>query len=65
VPSSCHETGSGSQLCTWRLSTQTWGHGTVVASILGDHSKKVRLRCELPHDDSDRGDRTCEAEAGS
>jgi len=65
APSVCHDTGGGLQLCTWRLNAHTRGHGTVAASIRVDLSKKVRLRCNVPVDGSERAEGSCAAQIGS
>ena len=53
------------QVCTWRMSKNTYGHGTVAASIRADMSKKVRLRCHLQLDGSLRKADSCLAEIGN
>lgn len=65
IPRTCFESGAQTQVCTWGLSNHTLGHGTVATSIRADPSKKVRLRCELPLDDSPRAPGSCTAQIGS
>ena len=65
APAQCDKIDAESQLCTWRLSKHTYGHGTVAASIRAEMSKQVRLRCHLPLDGSLRTEDSCSAQIGN
>ena len=67
LPTSC-EAGlgmPGKQVCVWKLTRRTYGHGTVAASEKATLSKKMILRCTLPIDASPREAGSCLARIGS
>lgn len=67
LPDSC-ERGMGlkdEQVCVWKTTKRTYGHGTVAASEMASLSKKMILRCVLPLDGSARDADSCLARIGS
>jgi len=65
APASCRDHSETERFCLWRLSNHTYGHGTVAATIGAPMGKKVRLRCFLPLDGSERRADSCNAEIGA
>ena len=67
LPESC-EGGvdlKDSQMCVWKTTRRTYGHGTVAASEQAPLSKKMILRCVVPKDGSSRDEGSCLARIGS
>lgn len=64
VPQSC-EWFQDSVTCVWMANARTPGHGTIVATIDGDMSKKARLLCVVPADGADRSPDSCRAAIGN
>ncbi|MGH0037901.1 MAG: hypothetical protein ACQGVK_22965 [Myxococcota bacterium] len=65
VPDQCSQVDQTLQVCTWRTTSRTWGHGTLAAFIEAPRDKKIRLHCELPLDGRPRDADSCRAEIGS
>lgn len=55
----------GRQVCLWRATSQTQGHGTLAVSVLAPLQKKVRMSCELPLDGGPRDADSCFVEEGA
>lgn len=53
------------QVCLWRATNETEGHGTLAVSVLAPMQKKMRMSCELPLDGSPRAPDSCFVEEGS
>ena len=64
VPNECSLQSAELQVCLWRATNRTYGHGTLVMSIGAPKSKRVRMRCRLPTDGSDRAPDSCQVEVG-
>ena len=65
TPVDCWPGLPGSQICLWRATAKTPGHGTLAASIAAPLSKKVVMRCSLPLDGQPRNPRSCQVEIGA
>ncbi len=65
APERCTPQPADLQLCLWRTTARTYGHGTLAASIGVRPTKKVRLWCELPVDGGERGPGSCRVEVGA
>jgi hypothetical protein len=65
LPNECSPQSSELQVCLWRASARTYGHGTLVMSIGASKHKRVRMRCRLPTDGSDRAPDSCSVEVGA
>ncbi len=65
IPDECTPSDTGTQYCTWRMNSHTFGHGTLVVWIGAKKSKKIRLHCVLPSDGSPRAPDSCYAEVGA
>jgi hypothetical protein len=64
IPDQCVARSEREQVCLWRTSDQTFGHGTLAMWIGASIHKKIRLRCVLPSDGGPRGEGSCLAEVG-
>jgi hypothetical protein len=64
VPNECSPQSSELQVCLWRATARTYGHGTLVMSIGAPKGKRVRMQCQLPTDGSDRAPDSCSVEVG-
>ncbi len=64
LPNECSPQSSESQVCVWRATATTYGHGTLAMSIGASKSKRVRLRCQLPTDGSHRAPDSCSVKLG-
>jgi len=65
VPSECSPQSGEFQVCLWRATARTYGHGTLAMSIGADKTKRVRMRCRLPTDGNDRAPDSCYVEIGA
>jgi hypothetical protein len=65
LPNECLPPSGEFQVCLWRATARTYGHGTLVMSIGAPKRKRVRMRCRLPTDGSDRTPDSCSVEVGS
>jgi hypothetical protein len=65
LPDACSPLSSGEQLCVWRTTSHTQGHGTLMAWIGALKRQKIRLGCRLPTDGSPRAPGSCQAQVGS
>ncbi len=65
LPNECTAHSESEQVCTWRTTSQTFGHGTLAVWIDVSKSKKIRLHCILPADGSPRTPGSCQAEVGA
>jgi hypothetical protein len=64
IPDGCSPLSAGEQVCLWRTTRHTFGHGTLMAWIGATPRKKIRLRCILPTDGGARAADSCQAEVG-
>ncbi len=65
VPNECISRSAVEQMCTWRTTSRTFGHGSLAAWIDVSKSTKIRLQCALPKDGSTRAPNSCHAQAGA
>jgi hypothetical protein len=65
VPNECSPQASESQVCLWRATATTYGHGTLAMSIDAPKSKRLRMRCQLPTDGSERTPDSCSVQIGA
>ena len=65
VPNECSPQSGGLQVCLWRASARTYGHGTLAMSIGAPKTKRVRMHCRLPTDGGHRAPDSCSVEIGS
>jgi hypothetical protein len=64
APNECSRQSSALQVCLWRATNRTYGHGTLAMSIGAPKGKRVRMQCQLPTDGSDRAPDSCRVEVG-
>jgi len=64
APNDCVPQPGGLQVCLWRATNRTYGHGTLAMIIGAPKYKRVRMRCRLPTDGSDRAPDSCSVEIG-
>jgi len=64
VPDSCSPGSPEEQVCVWRLTNRSFGHGTVATWIEASKGKKIRFFCTLPTDGSSRQTDSCSASVG-
>jgi hypothetical protein len=64
LPNECLPHSGESQVCLWRTTNRTYGHGTLAMSIGAPKRKRVRMQCRLPIDGSDRAPDSCSVEIG-
>jgi hypothetical protein len=65
LPNECVSEMAGTQVCLWRGTARTPGHGTLAAAIGASMHKKVRMRCTLPTDGGPRGRASCRVDIGA
>ena len=65
IPDECTRSSEREQFCTWRTTSHTFGHGTLVVWIDARKRKRIRLHCVLPTDGSPRAPNSCHAEVGA
>ena len=65
IPDECDDFQPGEQLCLWRTTAHTPGHGTLVMAIDAAKTKNVRLRCIFPTTGEPRKPDSCHAEIGA
>jgi hypothetical protein len=64
IPNECLPNPGDSQVCLWRTTNRTYGHGTLAMSIGAPKRKRVRMQCRLPTDGSERAPDSCFVEVG-
>lgn len=52
--------GYASSLCSWRLNSHSYGHGTLAMTIEANFTKKIDLTCLLPADGTPRAADSCD-----
>ena len=65
IPDECSRSTGKEQFCTWRTTSHTFGHGTLMVWIEAKKRKRIRLYCTLPADGSPRAFNSCHAEVGA
>jgi hypothetical protein len=65
IPDECRPGSPGEQVCLWRTTSHTFGHGTLLVWIGAPKRKKIRLQCVLPSDGSPRQPDSCIAQVGA
>ncbi len=65
TPDRCTEAPPNDQVCTWKTTNHTYGHGTLVMAIEASKRKKIRMRCRLPLDGGARAPGSCLVEVGA
>lgn len=65
APADCMSRSPHEQVCTWLTTSRVYGQGTLAIWIDASKRKKIRLRCFLPKDGSDRQPDSCSARVGS
>ena len=65
IPDECSRSTGKEQFCTWRTTSHTFGHGTLMVWIKAKKRKRIRLYCTLPADGSPRAPNSCHAEVGA
>lgn len=64
APVDCMSRSPDEQVCTWLATNRVYGQGTLAVWIDVPKRKKIRLRCFLPKDGSERQPDTCSAQVG-
>ena len=65
IPDECTRSTEKEQFCTWRTTSHTFGHGTLVVWLGTSKRPKIRLHCVLPTDGSPRAPDSCHAAIGA
>ena len=62
LPEWCRERGRVERVCEWLLTSESYGHGTIVRVAGAHRRQKVRWVCRFPIDGRRRSARSCEGE---
>jgi hypothetical protein len=65
IPDDCMSRSETEQVCSWRTTARTFGHGVLAVWIDVSKTKKIRLRCVLPKDGGPRAPHSCHAQVGT
>jgi len=64
APVDCMSRSPEEQVCTWLATNRVYGQGTLAVWLDVSRHKKIRLRCFLPKDGTQRQPDTCSAQVG-
>jgi hypothetical protein len=65
TPDWCSPRAEEQQLCLWRTTNQTFGHGTLAMWIGESKRKKILFQCALPTNGTKRAPGSCTADVGA